>query len=127
MPCVYLFPLACDGGQEEHPLHVEAVNPLNGGELGAFLGLAHKRVSHFQLVFAMGATDVFAFSLIVELLSAVAAGAFVPRCAERNVAYRIPYRPFNGFRANGGQLHVGSRHRLFKSASRFHGSEIVKK
>ena len=51
---------------------MEAVNPLDGGEIDTFFPFACQRVRHFQFVPALRTTCVFAFSLVVELMTAVA-------------------------------------------------------
>lgn len=73
-----------------------------------------------QAVSTMRATDILAFSLIVKLLPAIATRAFMSRCSERNVFYYVSDCPLHGFRADGGQLPVGSCHQSLKFVSRLH-------
>ena len=74
----------------------------------------------------MGAFDTLCFTLIVESVCAISAGAFVAGCAESDVVYLCPNRPIIGFGCDVGKFLIRNLDQLFKLGAWLHNQKSSK-
>ena len=106
VPDFHRLSFSVNGFKQKYPLHLQVIHRFQSGEIGGCFALSFEGIFHFQLASTMRTTDRLAFSLVVELRSAIATSTLPLGSTERNMFQYVSHRPLHGFWTDGGQLLV---------------------